>query len=79
MGTRPQQIVRTLGPLRASAAPTPAGECVQEESPDGVGGRLLEQAEQVAFSLSFLTWLSQVVRGCLGGHRGCGADSELGA
>lgn len=37
MGTRPQQIVRTLGPLRASAAPTPPGECAQEEGPDGVG------------------------------------------
>lgn len=33
----------------------------------------------MAFSLSFLTWLSQVVRGCLGGHRGRGSDSELGA
>ena len=33
----------------------------------------------MAFSLSFLTWLSQVVRGCLGATGDVVSDSELGA
>lgn len=67
------------GPPQGLCRPHPSWRvCARGESQWG-GGRLLEQAEQVAFSLSFLTWLSQVVRGCLGGHRGCGSDSELGA
>lgn len=67
------------GPPQGLCHPHPGWRvCARGESRWG-GGRLLEQGEQVAFSLSFLTWLSQVVRGCLGATGDVVSDSELGA
>lgn len=67
------------GPPQGLCPPHPGQRVCAREGSRWGGGRILEQGEQVAFSLSFLTWLSQVVRGCLGGHRGHVSDSELGA